>query len=167
MERSLIETMVKAKVYIETSIVSYLVAARSQDLIQAAHQEATRQWWNRRTRFELFVSRFVTAEARRGDAGAAARRLEALRGVSMLSVGRDVPALATALVRAGALPQKARVDAVHVAIAATNGIDYLLTWNMRHLANAAIRGKIEEGCRRAGLKPPIICTPEELTEAPS
>jgi predicted nucleic acid-binding protein len=167
MERSLIETPVKAKVYIETSIVSYLVAAASRDLIQAAHQEATHQWWSRRTRFELVTSRFVAAEARRGDAGAAARRLEALRGIPLLSVGRGVPLLATALVRAGTLPEKARIDAVHVAVAATNGVDYLLTWNMRHLANAAIRGKIEEGCRRAGLKPPIICTPEELTETPS
>lgn len=158
---------VKAKVYIETSIVSYLVATPSRDLIQAAHQEATRQWWAGRVRFDLFVSRFVRAEAGRGNAAAAARRLAALRGIRSLSVGRDVPSLATDLLRSGTLPEKAWVDAVHVAIAATNGVDYLLTWNMRHLANAVIRVKIDEGCRRAGLKPPVICTPEELMEAPS
>ena len=90
----------------------------------------------------------------------------ALHGIPMLTVGREVAPLARTLLRGGALPAKARIDAVHVAIAATNGIDYLLTWNMRHLANAVIRGKIEERCRKAGVRPPIICTPEELMEVP-
>ena len=100
----------------------------------------------------------------RGDAPAAARRLEKLTGIPMLSIGRGTGALANTLLRTGALPPKARIDAVHVAIAATNGMDYLLTWNLRHLANAAIRGKIEDACRRAGVRPPVICTPEELME---
>lgn len=158
--------MTSVKVYLETTIVSYLVASPSRDLLQAAHQEATRQWWSGRGRFDLFVSSAVIAEARRGNAAAAARRLEALRGIPTLAVGRKVAPLARTLIQSGALPDKARLDAVHVAIAATNGIDYLLTWNMRHLANAFIRGKIEERCRKAGLKPPVICTPEELMETP-
>jgi hypothetical protein len=141
-----------------------LVASPTRDLIQSAHQEITRQWWAQRSRFDLFVSRAVVAEARRGDARAAARRLAALQGIPRLAAGRDVVRLADALLRSGALPENARVDALHVGIAATNGIDYLLTWNLRHLANAAIRGKIEQAVRDAGLVSPIICTPEELME---
>lgn len=154
----------KSKVYIETTIVSYLVASPTQDLIQLAHQQITRQWWAERERFDLFVSRAVVAEARRGDAQAAARRLKALRGIPRLAGGRRVVTLADALLRSGALPAKAQVDAVHVGVAAVNGMDYLLTWNLRHLANASIRGKIEQAVRDAGMVPPIICTPEELME---
>jgi len=157
----------RSKVYIETTIVSYLVASRSQDLIQSAHQEITRQWWAERTQFDLFVSRVVVAEARRGDTRAAARRLAALRGIPRLASGRDVLRLADSLLRSGTLPAKARIDALHVGVAAANGIDYLLTWNLRHLANATIRGKIEQAVREAGMVPPIICTPEELMESKS
>ena len=157
----------RSKVYIETTIVSYLVASRSQDLIQSAHQEITRQWWAERTRFDLFVSRVVVAEARRGDIRAAARRLAALRGIPRLASGREVLRLADSLLRGGTLPAKARIDALHVGVAAANGIDYLLTWNLRHLANATIRGKIEQAVREAGMVPPIICTPEELMESTS
>lgn len=157
----------KSKVYIETTIVSYLVASPTRDLIQLAHQEITRQWWAERARFDLFVSRAVVAEARRGDARAAARRLAELRGIPRLAADRRVVRLADALLRSGTLPEKARVDALHVGVAAANGIDYLLTWNLRHLANAAIRGKIEQAVRDAGMVPPIICTPEELREPKS
>ena len=157
----------RSKVYIETTIVSYLVASRSQDLIQSAHQEITRQWWAERTQFDLFVSRVVVAEARRGDTRAAARRLAALRGIPRLASGRDVLRLADSLLRSGTLPAKARIDALHVGVAAANGIDYLLTWNLRHLANATIRGKIEQAVREGGMVPPIICTPEELMESKS
>jgi hypothetical protein len=154
----------KSKVYLETTIVSYLVASPTKDVIQAAHQQVTRQWWAGRERFDIFVSRAVVAEARRGDPTAAARRLRALRGIPRLAGGRRGARLADALLRSGALPRKAEIDAVHVGIAAVNGIDYLLTWNLRHLANAVLRGKIEEAVRAAGLVPPIICTPEELME---
>ena len=157
----------KSRVYLETTIVSYFVAEPTKDIVQTAHQQITRQWWAGRDRFEIFVSRAVVAEARRGDARAARRRLAALRGIPRLAVGRRGIRLAQSLLRLGALPQKAEVDAVHVGIAAVNGIDYLLTWNLRHLANAALRGKIEEAVREAGLVPPIICTPEELMEPKS
>ena len=159
--------MPKSKVYLETTIVSYLVAARSADLIQAAHQEATRNWWAGRSRFELFVSRAVVTEASRGAPDAAARRMEALQGIPNLQFGRNVATLARRLMQSGTLPPKARLDAAHVAVAAVNGMDYLLTWNLRHLANAALRGKIEGVCRDAGTVPPIICTPEELMEPKS
>jgi predicted nucleic acid-binding protein len=154
----------KSKVYIETTIVSYLVASPTRDVIQAAHQQITRQWWERRDRFDLYVSRAVVAEARRGSPDAAARRLGALRGIPRLAGGRRVVDLARDLVQRGTLPVQARMDAAHIGIAAANGMEYLLTWNLRHLANATIRGKIEEVVRAAGMVPPIICTPEELME---
>ena len=156
--------MPKSKVYIETTIVSYLLASPSADLIQAAHQQATRNWWVGRNRFDLFVSRAVVAEAERGAQDAAARRVEALRGIPNLQFGGNVAALARRLMQSGTLPPKACLDAAHVAVAAVNGMDYLLTWNLRHLANATLRGKIEGVCRDAGTVPPIICTPEELME---
>ena len=155
----------KPKVYVETTIVSYLVASPTRDIIQSAHQQVTREWWTHRERFDLFVARPVLTEAGRGNAAAAARRLEALAGIPVLSVSPGVRAIANTLIRTGTLPAKARLDAIHVAIAAVNGMNYLLTWNLRHLANAAIRGKIEQACRRAGMRPLIICTPEELMEA--
>jgi hypothetical protein len=154
----------KASVYVETTIVSYLVAEPTKDLIQAAHQQITREWWAARDRFDLFVSAAVVAEARRGDTAAAARRIDALAGIPMLTSGPRAGALVRSLLQSGALPATARVDAAHVAIAAINGVDFLVTWNLRHLANAAVRGKIDEACRRVGLVPPIICTPEELME---
>lgn len=155
----------KPTVYLETTIVSYLVASPTQDVVQAAHQQVTLEWWARRDRFDLFVSRPVLAEARRGDAAAAARRMDALTGIPVLALSRSATTLATTLTRTGALPTKARLDALHVAAAAVNGMNYLLTWNLRHLANAALRGKIEDVCWKAGIRPPIICTPEELMEA--
>ena len=154
----------KPSVYVETTIVSYLVAAPSKDVVQAAHHRVTREWWAARDRFELFVSAAVVAEARRGNVTAAARRLGALSGIPQLSADPRVGSLVRSLLRTGVLPTGARVDAVHVAIAAIHGVDYLLTWNLRHFANAALRGKIDEACRAAGLVPPIICTPEELME---
>ena len=143
----------KSKVYLETTIVSYLVATPTKDIVQAAHQQITRRWWAGRDRFEIFVSRAVVAEARRGDAKAAARRLGVLRGIPRLAGGRRGARVAEALVRSGALSRNAEIDAVHVGIAAVNGIDYLVTWNLRHLANAVMRGKIEEAVRGAGFVP--------------
>lgn len=140
------------------------MAAPTKDLIQSAHQETTRQWWAGRERFDLFVSRVVGAEARRGDVRAAARRVAALRGIPRLALHREAVRLADDMIRKGALPAQARIDALHVGVAAVHGIDYLLTWNLRHLANATIRGKIEQAVRDADLVPPIICTPEELME---
>ena len=156
--------MTRPKVYVETTVVSYLVALPTGDIIQMAHQEITRQWWERRDRFDLYVSRAVVAEARRGNPDAAARRLEALRGIPRLARNSRVVDVARTLVRHGTLPAQAGMDAAHVGIAAVHGMEYLVTWNLRHLANASIRGKIDEVVRAAGMVPPIICTPEELME---
>lgn len=156
----------KSKVYLETTIVSYLTAASTRDVVQAAHQQLTREWWDRRTRFELFVSQLVRTEAAGGDPQAAARRLSALEEIATLAVTTAAADLAAQFVRAHAMPARAAVDALHVAIAVVHGIDYVLTWNCAHIANAAIRDRIERTCRGAGYESPVICTPEELMESP-
>lgn len=149
-------------VYVETTIVSYLTARPSRDVVLAAHQRLTRDWWKGRRAYELRVSQLVLDEAAAGDQVLRARRLRALRGIPVLSLTDAATRLAKALVRQGALPKKATVDAFHIGIAAAQEVRYLLTWNCKHLANAAMRGTIEAVCRSEGLTPPIICTPEEL-----
>jgi hypothetical protein len=153
----------KPRVYIETTIPSYLAAWPSRNLIRAAHQQLTRAWWeDRRGDFDLFVSQLVVRECQAGDSLAAAKRLELLDGIHSLEPTADASLLANQLVARVPLPHKAALDALHVAIATVNDIQYLLTWNCRHLANASLRKQIESVCREGGYEPPIICTPEEL-----
>jgi predicted nucleic acid-binding protein len=154
----------KAKVYVETTIVSYLAASPSRDLVVAAHQQVTREWWERRDRFELFVSQAVVEEAARGDVAAAARRAALLSGIPVLGLGPEVQEFASRLLRTNIVPTKASIDALHIAVAVVNGVDYLVTWNCVHIANAAIRVKIERVSQSASLRAPVICTPEELME---
>lgn len=152
----------RPRVYIETTILSYLTSSPSRDLIKAAHQELTIEWWAARDRFELFVSDAVLAEVGKGDADAAQRRLRAAAGLPVLTATSEAQALARSLLAAAAMPAKAAIDAAHVAIATLHGMSYLLTWNCHHLANATKRGTIEDVCRRSGFRAPVICTPEEL-----
>jgi hypothetical protein len=152
----------KPRVYIETTVLSYLTALPSRDVVHAAHQQVTVEWWGAREAFELFVSDAVLAEARLGDPAAAARRLAAAQSLTVLAATGDAQHLANALLAAATMPRKAAIDAVHVAIAAVNGMDFLLTWNCAHIANAAMRPRIESVCRSVGFEPPTICTPEEL-----
>jgi hypothetical protein len=155
----------KPKAYLETTIVSYLTARPSRDLITAAHQQITQQWWQtQRARFDLFIAPPVMREAQAGDPDAAARRIAALQGLPLLALSEEAAELAQALLEQGPLPANAVVDALHIAIAAVNGMHYLLTWNCTHIANAAIRSDIEDVCRARGYEPPVICTPEELLE---
>ena len=150
-------------IYIETSVVSYLVARPSRDLIVAAHQQLTSDWWyNQRTEYDLFTSQLVLDEAQAGDPEVASRRLAALEGISLLKLSDAAIGLADNLIKAKAVPQKAAQDALHIAIACANGMDFLLTWNCKHIANARMRSKIDKVCRDLGFIPAIICTPEEL-----
>ena len=156
---------VKPRLYLETTIASYLSAWPSRDLVTAAHQQVTQEWWQtRRLEFELFISQIVVQESSGGDPDAAARRLEVLKDIPLLELGKDAKALADALVVQLRLPDKAALDAVHIAIAVVHGMDYLLTWNCTHIANASLRGKIEAACLAQGYDVPVICTPEELLE---
>ncbi len=153
----------KPKLYIENSIVSYLTAYPSRDIITAARQELTRQWWNaKRLDYDLYISEFVLSEASVGDLEMVARRLNALNGIPEIELTETTAALAEVLVKEGPLPEKAALDALHIAVAVAGGVHYLLTWNFKHLANATIRNQIERMCRSKGYEPPIICTPEEL-----
>ncbi|HEU0074440.1 MAG TPA: type II toxin-antitoxin system VapC family toxin [Dehalococcoidia bacterium] len=152
------------RVYLETSVISYLTALPSRDLLVAGHQQVTREWWDKRTRFGLYVSEAVVQEVSRGDAGAAARRIEALQGLAILASAPQALELARSFLATATIPGKAAIDALHVALAAVHGMDFLLTWNCTHIANAALRPQLEELCWRAGFRPPIICTPLELME---
>ena len=155
----------KPSVYIETTIPSYLTAWRSPELIMAANQETTRSWWDvSRPHFELFISQVVLEEASAGDEEAAKRRLSIIEGLPELDVSVEAEELATLLLAQSALPEKAKTDALHIAVATVHGIEYLLTWNCKHIANAVMRPKIEETCKTAGYEPPVICTPLELME---
>lgn len=155
----------KAKVYIETSVVSYLTARPNNDIRSMANQNITLEWWEtQRDKYELVVSEFVLAEAGLGHPVVAKLRLAALQGIAELRVTESVRLLGRELISRNALPAKAEIDAFHVAIAAVNGIEYLLTWNCTHIANAHTRPKIEATCRAMGYEPPVICTPLELTE---
>lgn len=152
-------------VYLETTIPSYLTARPSRDLVFAAHQEVTREWWQtRRKAYELFVSQTVLDEAGSGDPEAAADRLSVLAGIPLLEATEEAIRLAARLVQDVPMPPNTAVDALHVALATVHGMDYLLTWNCAHIANARLRPMIESVCAAAGRVCPVICTPLELSE---
>ena len=155
----------KPKVYVETTIISYLAARPSRDLIVAGHQQITHEWWQTsRHDFALVSSQLVMREAAAGDSEAAEARLAFLAGLALLEISEEAFTLAQRLLEAKAIPQDFREDALHVAVAVVNGIEYLLTWNYKHLANAGMRSKIEATCRELGYEAVVICTPEELME---
>lgn len=151
------------KVYIETSIPSYLIARPSRDVRAAAWQQITGEWWDEaRVGFQLFVSELTLVEAAAGSPEAAKKRLEAIEGLPELRIDAEVQELAERLIAEGGIPAKAEADALHVAIAAVHNIDYLLTWNCRHIDNATKKPVIRSICERAGYRYPEICTPLEL-----
>ena len=153
----------KAKLYLETTIPSYLVGRPSRDLLVAAHQQITRDWWeSRRAEFDLYASELVVQEVRAGDAQLAGRRLELLAGVPILPVSGEILKLAEDLITEGPIPRKAAGDAAHIAIATIYGCEYLLTWNCRHIANAELHRAIRRVVERYGYEVPNLCTPEEL-----
>lgn len=149
--------------YLETTFISYLVARPSRDILVAAHQQATQEWWaDRRVDFEICLSQVVIDEASAGDPAEVQKRLAIISGLPVLEITGEAETLTDAIVAAGILPPHALRDAAHVAVAAVHTIDYLLTWNCRHLANAQIAPRIALVCEKLGHRMPIICTPEEL-----
>jgi len=150
-------------VYIETSFVSLLVGDPSRHLVTAANQQTTRDWWRlRRPAFDCVTSTEVVREASQGDAEQIRRRLAILRDLPLLQVSAESERLTLALFATGALPANAQADAAHLAISAIAKVDYLLTWNCRHLANAQILSRLEVEAARCGWKLPRVCTPLEL-----
>jgi hypothetical protein len=155
----------KQTLYVETTIVSYLTARPKPDVMRLSHEMLTRQWWtNERIRFDLYISQLVIEEASGGDKAAAAERLKVLKDIPLLTITAEMYELAARLTRTLALPARARADAVHVAIAAVHGMSFLLTWNCRHLANAALADRIDQTCEGYGIVAPRIVTPEQLME---
>ncbi len=150
-------------VYLETSVFGYLASRMSPDLVTAGNQRLTRDWWdNHRGSFDLFISQAVVAECSAGDPEAAKERLVFLAGLPILDVTGETRRLADALLSDIPLPAKAEVDALHIAVAALNAMDYLLTWNCKHIANPSLRRIIDRVLLAADVTPPIICTPQEL-----
>ncbi|MBL0167924.1 MAG: type II toxin-antitoxin system VapC family toxin [Propionivibrio sp.] len=152
----------KRKIYVETSVISYLTARPSKTIIGAAHQQITMAWWERRSDYELLVSQSVWQECAAGDPAAAQRRLAALEGISVLAVTQDMIRLAESLIEQAIIPAKAIEDALHISVSTLHHVDFLLTWNCRHIANPMIQEKIAVYLEQLGLFLPIICTPEEL-----
>jgi hypothetical protein len=153
----------KPSVYIETTIPSLLTAWPSRDVEIAAQQIATREWWEKRRKaFVLYVSAAVIAEAGRGDVTASAARQAALAEGAELAIDETVRTVEQAIMASGVMPPRARIDALHIAIAARWKVDFLLTWNCRHINNAATIRDIEAACRQAGFVCPVVCTPREL-----
>ena len=145
----------KARLYLETTVPSYLTSWPSRDLIRAGHQQITREWWQtRRSFFDVYISQLVLDEAGAGDGIAAAERLECMKDLPLLDINDDVTSLAATLVASLALPAKASTDAAHIALAAVHGMHFLMTWNCTHIANAEMAVAIERVCRASGFQLP-------------
>ena len=152
-------------VYLETTVVSYLSSRPSRDLIVAGHQQVTREWWERyRPGFRCFISQAVEDEVAKGDSEQVARRMAIVRALPKLPVTTVVAGLAGQILSAHVLPAQSLTDAVHIAVATVAQVDYLLTWNCRHIANARVLRRIARMCELAGYRLPSVCTPAELMD---
>jgi hypothetical protein len=153
------------RVYIETSIVSYLRQQQSPQIVAAARQLLTRQWWDReRNKYELVTSQYVIDEASCGDSTMASERLRTLDEMTLLELDAAIDQLAATILKSGALQQNAAVDALHIATASFHRVDYLLTWNLKHLANRRILPRVHAILAEAGQAIPVIRTPEEMLD---
>lgn len=150
-------------VYLETSVISYYTALPSRDIVTAARQAITREWWEgTKGRFGVYISVLVVEEAKVGDADAAQKRLQAIVGMPILEINEAAERLAKQLVHEKAIPETSPEDALHIALATVHGMDFLLTWNFRHINNAEVKARIEAVIESAGYQCPSICSPEEL-----
>jgi predicted nucleic acid-binding protein len=153
----------RSKVYVETTVLSYLVASPSRDPIVVARQNISRYWWDsERSKYQLVISEAVEAECLRGDPEMIRARARLLKEVSLFPLDEGILELAALLMAPGAIPDKAAPDAVHIAAAAMEGCEFLLTWNFRHIANVRIRREVERILAKHGYTKTTICTPEEL-----
>jgi hypothetical protein len=150
-------------VYVETTVVGSIAGRLHPNPLIAARQEASRKWWsNARSQFQLFVSQLVVDECLAGDPDAAQERVDELTEIPRLQITDAAKHVADALMDRKAIPASEPRDALHIGIAAAHGVQYLVTWNFKHIANATLRDRINEVCRDVGYEPPIICTPEEI-----
>ena len=154
--------MARRKIYVETSVISYLTSRPSKTIIGAAHQQLTLAWWEMRGQYDLMISEVVMRECGAGDADSAKKRLEVVRNLPMLLITGEAIKIAEDLIKEKIVPLKAIEDALHIAIATAHNMDYLVTWNCRHIANPEIQRGIASYLGRIGTALPFICTPEEL-----
>ena len=153
-------------IYVETTVVGSLAGRMHPDPLIAARQTATRKWWKSASqKYRLLISELVIDECNAGDPTAAAERLAVINGIDLLDASEDVENLADALVSHQAVPRSQPRDAFHIAIAAVHGIQYIVTWNFKHILNPTLQNRIGAVCRDCGFEPPVICTPEQLLEA--
>lgn len=152
------------RIYVESTIPSYVVARPARDLVQAAHQQVTRDWWDlKRTTHDLFTSHVVLDEIGSGDPEMARQRLELMAKIVLLDLTDDASALTKEILNSGLLPSSADRDAAHIALATVHEMDILLTWNCRHISNAAIQSRLRNLTAKHGFTLPVLCTPDELT----
>ena len=155
--------MTRKKVYLETSVISFLTARPTRDVVKLAKQELTRDWWETsRSHFDLYVSNAVLDEIREGDPVAAKRRMDMVAGLPVLDISDGVDTLLNQLLSAKVVPDGAVLDAFHIAVAAVHGMSFLLTWNCKHINNATQKSKIAAILTKAGYAEVVIATPEEL-----
>jgi hypothetical protein len=159
-------TVTMQSVYLETSVIGYLASRPTSDIHFVSNQLITLNWWNNhRSKFNLFVSQSVLDECASGDGSAARERLDLIAEIPSLQTSNNTFSFAEDIMNRASLPRKAAVDALHIAIAAESGIDFLLTWNCKHIANPSLRHKISEAIEARNLRAPVICTPMELLYA--
>ncbi|MEI6091150.1 MAG: type II toxin-antitoxin system VapC family toxin [bacterium] len=157
--------MEKQKVYIETSVISYLTAKPSRDLVTAGHQKTTYDWWHKsKHKFDCYISDFVTQEVMQGDKEAAALRLDVIENLDILVVNNEISELADIYFQLLSIPYKSKIDAYHLAFTVWYNIDFLITWNCKHIANAINIQKINSYNAVNKIWIPVFCTPQELME---
>lgn len=155
--------MMLESLYIDTSIIGYLTIRQSTNLITASNVVITQNWWDtRRQNFTLYISEVVLEEVARGDQEMAIKRLELIDELPLLELNETVEELAQQFLIKSNLPPKASDDALHIALATVYNVDYLLTWNCKHIANAQIQKKLSQISIQSGYELPTICTPYEL-----
>ncbi len=150
-------------IYVETTVIGNVAGRIQTNPDVASRQRTTRNWWNRvAAQYELAISQLVVDECSEGDPVAARERWEVLKDLTVLAITDDARTLARILTAEGAVPPSEPRDALHIAVAAVQRVQYLVTWNFKHIANATMRSKIERACRKAGFEPPIVCSPPEI-----
>ncbi|MFZ2658559.1 MAG: type II toxin-antitoxin system VapC family toxin [Victivallales bacterium] len=152
----------KRKIYIETSVVSYLVSRPSKDVVVAGHQAATRDFWESIRNYDVFISDIVVQEAADGNETQAKMRLEALSGIPVIEIDDHVKTLAKKLIQGRAVPEKFIEDAFHIAVAAKHGMDVIVTWNFSHINNPFTRMMVRQIIENNGFACPEICSPDEF-----
>ena len=152
-----------ASVYIESSVISYLTARPSRDVVTAARQAITLDWWqNQRHKYEVYISALVEQDISSGDPIAAEQRIQTVSSISSVAISPEAQAIAASLIASKAVPSNCVEDAMHIAIAAAQGTEYLLTWNFKHINNAETKSLIAKVIEASGYICPILCSPEEL-----